>query len=106
MALKTNEKNLVEMSVIGQVSSPRSGASPYRITHDGKPVVLPGVGDEVGRSPVMDEVVGGDVEVSGPVAGVAVSGSTCGRTSWAFGSKAKPDDSRSAGACWRCSIGR
>ena len=69
-------------------------------------IVLPGVGDEVERSPVMDEVVGGDVEVSGPVAGVAVPGSTCGRTSWAFGSKAKPDDSRSAGACWRCSICR
>jgi len=44
MALKTNEKKLVEMSVIGQISSPKSGSSPYRITHEGAPVVLPGVG--------------------------------------------------------------
>ena len=42
--MRTNEDKLVEMSVIGQISSPRSGASPSRITHDGKPVVLPGVG--------------------------------------------------------------
>jgi len=42
--LKTNKKQLVEMSVTGQVSSPKSGPSPYRITHDGKPVALPGVG--------------------------------------------------------------
>lgn len=43
--LKTNEKKLVEMSVIGQISSPRAATgSPYRITHDGRPVVLPGVG--------------------------------------------------------------
>ena len=43
--LKTNEKKLVEMSVIGQVSSPKFPTnSPYRITSEGKPVVLPGVG--------------------------------------------------------------
>lgn len=42
--LRTNEDKLVEISVMGEISSPRSGATPYRITHDGKPVVLPGVG--------------------------------------------------------------
>ncbi|MDQ1271482.1 MAG: hypothetical protein QG591_112 [Planctomycetota bacterium] len=42
--METNEKNLVEMSVIGEVSSPQSGSSPYSITPDGKPKVLPGIG--------------------------------------------------------------
>lgn len=42
--METNEKNLVEMSVIGEVSSPQGGSSPYSITPDGKPKVLPGIG--------------------------------------------------------------
>lgn len=42
--METNEKNLVEMSVVGEVSSPQSGPSPYSITPDGKPKILPGIG--------------------------------------------------------------
>jgi len=44
MKLKTNSDKLVKMSVMGEVSSPVFGYSPYRITPEGKPMVLPGVG--------------------------------------------------------------
>jgi hypothetical protein len=43
MQVKTNENKLVKISVLGEVVSPVT-RSPYRITHDGKPVTLPGVG--------------------------------------------------------------
>ncbi len=56
--LRTNEDRLVEISVTGQISSPRSGATPYRITHDGKPVVLPGVGGITYNIKVGDPVCG------------------------------------------------
>ena len=42
--LKTNEDRLVKISVVGEISSPIFGRSPYRISSDGHPVVLPGVG--------------------------------------------------------------
>ncbi|MDH5687814.1 MAG: DUF4438 domain-containing protein [Candidatus Bathyarchaeota archaeon] len=42
--LKTNADRLVRISVMGEVSSPVFGRSPYRISADGSPVVLPGVG--------------------------------------------------------------
>jgi len=42
--LRTNAEKLVKISVMGEVSSPIFGRSAYRITADGKPVVLPGVG--------------------------------------------------------------
>jgi len=42
--METNEKNLVEMSVVGEVSSPQSGSQPYCITPEGKPTILPSVG--------------------------------------------------------------
>lgn len=42
--MEINEKNLVEISVIGEVSSPHSGSQPYRITPEGKPTILPGLG--------------------------------------------------------------
>ncbi len=44
MIIETNEKNLVEISVIGEVSSPLSGSQPYCVTPEGKPTILPGVG--------------------------------------------------------------
>lgn len=43
MSIRINEDKLVKISVIGEVASPVF-RSAYRITHDGKPVVLPGVG--------------------------------------------------------------
>lgn len=42
--METNEKKLVEISVVGEVASPRSSGQPFRITPEGKPVVLPGLG--------------------------------------------------------------
>lgn len=42
--LKTNVEKLVKISVVGEVSSPVFWRSPYRISADGTPVVLPGVG--------------------------------------------------------------
>lgn len=42
--LKTNMDKLVKISVIGEVSSPVFFRSPYRISAQGKPIVLPGVG--------------------------------------------------------------
>ncbi|MEA2089638.1 MAG: DUF4438 domain-containing protein [Thermoproteota archaeon] len=42
--LRTNEDKLVKISVVGEVASPIFGRSPYRISSDGHPVVLPGVG--------------------------------------------------------------
>lgn len=42
--LETNEKNLVEMSVVGEVSSPQSGSQAYSVSPEGKPTILPGVG--------------------------------------------------------------
>jgi len=42
--LRINVDKLVRISVVGEVSSPVFWRSPYRISADGKPVVLPGVG--------------------------------------------------------------
>ncbi|MFQ5560223.1 MAG: DUF4438 domain-containing protein, partial [Nitrospinota bacterium] len=42
--LKTNEKNLVIQAVTGQISPPTFSKTPYVISADGTPVVLPSVG--------------------------------------------------------------
>jgi hypothetical protein len=42
--LRTNREKLVKMSVIGEVVSPVISSSIYRITAEGEPVILPGVG--------------------------------------------------------------
>ena len=42
--MEINEKKLVEISVVGEVCSPLSGAQPYSITPEGKPTILPGIG--------------------------------------------------------------
>lgn len=55
--METNEKNLVEISVMGEVSSPQSGSSPYSITPDGKPKVLPGIGGITYNVKVGDNAV-------------------------------------------------
>ncbi|TET08280.1 MAG: DUF4438 domain-containing protein [Candidatus Thorarchaeota archaeon] len=43
MQVKTNEDKLVKISVMGEVASPVARTA-YRITFDGRPVTLPGVG--------------------------------------------------------------
>ena len=42
--LKTNSDKLIKLSVIGEISSPVVGKSIYKISANGIPVVLPGVG--------------------------------------------------------------
>jgi hypothetical protein len=42
--LKTNREKLVKVSVIGEVVSPVIGDTVYKITANGEPVILPGVG--------------------------------------------------------------
>jgi len=42
--LRTNKDELVELSVIGEISSPASGTSPFRVTPKGEALVLPGTG--------------------------------------------------------------
>jgi len=42
--IRTNADKLVKISVMGEVSSPIFARSAYRISADGKPMVLPGVG--------------------------------------------------------------
>ncbi|OLS20799.1 MAG: hypothetical protein ThorAB25_27690, partial [Candidatus Thorarchaeota archaeon AB_25] len=43
MQVRTNVDKIVKISVMGEVASPVA-RSAYRITHDGRPVTLPGVG--------------------------------------------------------------
>ena len=43
MQVKTNEDKVVKISVIGEIASPVK-RSPYRVTHDGRVVALPGTG--------------------------------------------------------------
>ncbi|MCF6158574.1 MAG: DUF4438 domain-containing protein [wastewater metagenome] len=42
--METNKEGLIEISVIGEIASPVVGPQAYRITPEGKPVILPGVG--------------------------------------------------------------
>ncbi len=42
--IKTNREKIVKISVIGEVVSPVVGDSVYKISADGEPMVLPGVG--------------------------------------------------------------
>jgi hypothetical protein len=43
MQVRTNEDKVVKISVIGEIASPVK-RSPYRVTHDGRVVALPGTG--------------------------------------------------------------
>ncbi len=42
--IKTNKKQLVCQSVIGEITSPLGGINPYRISPEGHPDIYPGVG--------------------------------------------------------------
>ena len=56
--LKYNKDKLVMISVIGEVSSPRSGTSAYRVSPDGVPRILPGTGGITYNVRVGDLVCG------------------------------------------------
>lgn len=58
MPVAFNEKCLVEMSVMGEISNPVSSSSPYRISADGEALVLPGVGGISYNVKVGDPVCG------------------------------------------------
>ena len=59
MTLATNAARLVKLSAIGQISSPRYDTrSPYRISHDGRPRVLPGTGGITYNVRVGDRIEG------------------------------------------------
>lgn len=62
MKLKTNADKLVKLSVMGEVSNPVFGYSPYRITPDGKAIVLPGVGGITYNIRVGDPAVGWEAD--------------------------------------------
>lgn len=56
--MRTNEKKLIMVSVAGEITSPIIGPSPYKVTHDGKSVVLPGVGGIRYNLRIGDKAVG------------------------------------------------
>ncbi|MBS7606495.1 MAG: DUF4438 domain-containing protein [Candidatus Bathyarchaeia archaeon] len=56
--LRMNVERLVKISVMGEVSSPVFRRSAYKISSDGKPVVLPGVGGITYNVRVGDYAVG------------------------------------------------
>jgi hypothetical protein len=60
--LKTNVNRLVKISVVGEVASPILGKPPYRISADGRPLVLPGVGGIVYNVRVGDPAVGWEAD--------------------------------------------
>ena len=66
MQLKTNEKKLVEVSVLGEITHPPAGAKHYRITAvTGEPQVLPGMGGICYSHRVRDnciDIVGDHIE--------------------------------------------
>ncbi|HIE47434.1 TPA: DUF4438 domain-containing protein [Candidatus Bipolaricaulota bacterium] len=56
--MRTNADRLVMISVLGEVTNPTIRSGGYRITHDGRPVVLPGVGGITYNLRVGDPAVG------------------------------------------------
>ena len=56
--MRTNKDRLVMLSVVGEVTNPTVRPGGYRITHDGRPVVLPGVGGISYNLRVGDPAVG------------------------------------------------
>jgi hypothetical protein len=55
---RTNHKDLVVLTVSGQIAHPVSKPSPYRIGQDGIPRILPGTGGVVPNFRIGDRCVG------------------------------------------------
>ena len=60
--LRTNLNRLVKMSVVGEVVSPILGRPPYRISADGRPLILPSVGGITYNVRVGDLAVGWEAD--------------------------------------------
>lgn len=56
--MRTNVDRIVRISVMGEVASPVFRSSPYRISSEGQPMVLPGVGGITYNVRVGDPAVG------------------------------------------------
>lgn len=56
--LRTNQRDLVMVAVMGQVAHPVAAMNPYRIGNDGVPRVLPGTGGIVINQRIGDRCVG------------------------------------------------
>lgn len=56
--LRTNENDLVILSVMGKVSHPVKGARPFVVSHEGEVVLLPGVGGITYNKRIGDGCVG------------------------------------------------
>jgi hypothetical protein len=73
--VQINEKNLVKISVLGEVSNPLFGANPYRISAvTGKPIVVPGTGGITFNIRVGDRAVGWEADHVEP--GVSIKNTT------------------------------
>jgi hypothetical protein len=58
MAVRANYDDIVMISVIGEITAPRKPSTPYTVTTDGRPVVLPGTGGIVYNVRVGDRAIG------------------------------------------------
>jgi len=56
--LRTNEQDLIKISVMGKVSHPVKGSRPYVLAHDGEVLLLPGVGGITYNKRIGDVCVG------------------------------------------------
>lgn len=55
--MKTNEDRLVEQAVTGEITHPMKGRSPYKISAEGEPEVLPGTGSITFNARVGDSAI-------------------------------------------------
>ena len=78
--IKTNEKKLVMQSVVGQISSPTFASTPYVISADGTPLVLPSVGGITYNVRVGDPAIGWAADHVEP--GVSISNTEKSIGSW------------------------
>jgi hypothetical protein len=56
--LRTNEDDLVKISVTGEISHPVEGQRPYLVSHDGQVMVVPGLGGITYNKRIGDRCVG------------------------------------------------
>jgi hypothetical protein len=55
--METNEERLIEQSVTGEITHPMQGRSPYKVSAEGEPEVLPGTGGITFNARVGDSAV-------------------------------------------------